>query len=132
MQKIYSAYGGERAYPRTQGERTGMVFCPRRMGGIAVMRCGEYQEEFGCGPGCASRATAGQIREMRQRTKEKLNHEPRVTKGRDPFECRGCGRHTESLRKGGFCYLCSKQRHPSGRKIRSDKGKRREAYGPSL
>src|SRR3990167_9116873 len=60
-QKIYSAYDGERRYPAMKGEETGMVWCPQRLSSIATMRCAEYQKQFGCGFGCASKATQGQI-----------------------------------------------------------------------
>jgi hypothetical protein len=41
---------------------TGMVFCPQRLSHIARMRCGEYQERFGCH--CKNAAAPGEIKAL--------------------------------------------------------------------
>ena len=42
-------------------EFTGSLFCPQRLSGMAVARCGEYQQRFGCGAACPNAATAAEI-----------------------------------------------------------------------
>lgn len=61
MRTIYSAYDGERNCQPAKDEETGMVWCPMKRSGMAVMACAANQEALGCGFGCENRATAGQI-----------------------------------------------------------------------
>lgn len=48
-----------------RGEESGEVFCPRKLSHIAKMRCHQYQQENGCGAGCAAAVSEQEIDELR-------------------------------------------------------------------
>jgi hypothetical protein len=58
-------------------ENTGAVFCPPRLSHIAKMRCGEYQERFGCQRRCRNAVAPGEIKALGALVEE------RVSLGRD-------------------------------------------------
>lgn len=110
-----------------RGEPTGEVFCPQRLSSIAVMRCGEYQEQFKCQFGCPNAAKAVDIgnakKAMRQlaalgimkaRTRAKRRDDgPKARKPRRPYgsllkydRCISCGEN-KSLNPSRHCRQCN-------------------------
>ena len=105
-------------------EGEGMIFCPQRRSQIAIMRCGEYQEAFGCGESCPARASRAQIAEIRSRIfvddgdgGQRLN----AGRGRDKrarlktFQaetCPKCGRHKSYESKQ--CVICMRAEQKAG------------------
>ena len=81
-----------------RGEPSGMIFCPKRLSEIAVMRCGEYQMRDGCGFGCKQKASVDAIVEARAAM--------RVDEDRpSPLNCAMCGAAKETD-KGRYCRRC--------------------------
>ena len=75
-----------------------MIFCPKRLSEIAVMRCGEYQMRDGCGFGCKQKASVDAIVEARAAM--------RVDEDRpSPLNCAMCGAAKETD-KGRYCRRC--------------------------
>lgn len=88
---LHSQMGRERI--TDEGEYTGMVWCPMKKSDIAVMRCGENQDQLGCGKRrsgrprngvmpwpwllktgvCKTRATEEQIRAVNSVVKERFD-----------------------------------------------------------
>lgn len=95
---------------------TGMVWCPMKMSGIAIMKCAELQKEFGCGsvrqfkivttskPGhvpfhwpwlrrareCPKRANDKEVRELRLALSP-LKLVKKSRKNPRAYECLACG-----------------------------------------
>jgi hypothetical protein len=123
---------GARQRSSTQWEYpTGMVWCPMKMSGIAVMRCAALQKEFGCGSlsqfgtvtraanvtffwpwlerrrRCPWRADEKEVRELRLllsplRSVEKIRKNPRA------LRCPACGgRKAFGSRQCRHCWLRS-------------------------
>lgn len=58
---LLACYYGRRSEMSRPGEHTGMVFCPMKLAGIAVERCGQYQQSLGCGAACPAKAGRKEI-----------------------------------------------------------------------
>jgi hypothetical protein len=95
---------------------TGMVWCPMKMSGIAVMRCADLQKEFGCGTirqfrmittavhghvpfywpwlrrrrECPQRASDEEVRELRLALSP-LKPVDKIRKNPRAYRCPGCG-----------------------------------------
>jgi ribosomal protein L40E len=95
---------------------TGMVWCPMKMSGMAIMKCAELQKEFGCGslkqlttlrsrkPGnvqffwpwlrrgreCPERANEKEVRELRLALSP-LKSVEKSKKNPRAYHCPGCG-----------------------------------------
>ena len=95
---------------------TGMVWCPMKMSGVALMKCAEMQKQFGCGtlrqfriitstkPGnvpfywpwlrrrdeCAARVSEKEVRELRLALSP-LKSIERSTKNPRAYRCPACG-----------------------------------------
>lgn len=111
-----------------RGEPTGEVFCPPRLSSIAVMRCGEYQEQFKCQFGCPNAAKAVDIgnakKAMRQlaalaimkartHARNVETTAPKARKPRRPYgsllkydRCISCGEN-KSLNPSPHCRRCN-------------------------
>lgn len=76
---------------------TGMVWCPVKLSGIAILRCAEYQKALGCGRGCRNAAAPGLISLVTENLK--LSEEAYK-------ECRRCRRTFLVLNKEGLCRSC--------------------------
>lgn len=118
MKKVYSAYDGERGYLAAKGEETGMVWCPQRLSEIAVMRCAEYQKEFGCGSRllttggpCLFRATPGQIRQAQAAQSERLKEPSHDAAG--SYICPQCG-GAKALKRSPLCRSCARKGYKIG------------------
>jgi hypothetical protein len=112
---------------------TGMVWCPMKMSGMAIMRCARLQKELGCGTRrelqtlkatkperfvfvwpwlrrrgeCPARATEKQIREILLAITP-LKLVERSRKNPRAYRCPGCGgRKTFSARRCRQCWLIS-------------------------
>ncbi len=117
---------------------TGMVWCPMKMSGIAIMRCARLQRDLGCGTRrdlhalkaskpervvlfwpwlrrrseCPERATEKQIRELRLAINP-LKLVDRSRKNPRAYRCSGCGgRKTFGARRCRRCWRLSVRRSP--------------------
>jgi hypothetical protein len=94
--------GPKRQAVNLRGELTGMVLCPQRMAHIAAMRCGEYQEQFGCQFGCANAVTQAQIAALKLELRQlplQGRHVQRAEYGSRPlYDC---------------CINCGNPKHPN-------------------
>jgi hypothetical protein len=115
------------AYP------TGMVWCPMKMSGMAIMRCARLQKDLGCGTRralqtlrtthpervvlfwpwlrrrdeCPERATEKQVREVLLSITP-LKPVERSRKNPRGYQCSGCGgRKTFGARRCRRCWLIS-------------------------
>lgn len=115
------------AYP------TGMVWCPMKMSGMAIMRCARLQKELGCGTRralqalktanpdqaalfwpwlrrrdeCPERATEKQVRDILLAITP-LKLVERSRKNPRSYQCSGCGgRKTFGARRCRQCWLIS-------------------------
>jgi len=122
---------------------TGMVWCPMKMSGMAVMRCARLQKELGCGTRrelqtlkttkperfvfvwpwlrrrseCPARATEKQIREVLLAITS-LKLVERSRKNPRAYRCTGCGgRKTFSARRCRQCWLVSMGRNQDLRRV---------------
>ena len=122
------------AYP------TGMVWCPMKMSGMAIMRCARLQKDLGCGTRralqtlktthpervvlfwpwlrrrdeCPERATEKQVREILLAITP-LKPVERIRKNPRGYQCSGCGgRKTFGARRCRRCWLVSVGQ-PAGR-----------------
>jgi hypothetical protein len=77
---------------------SGMVFCPMKVAGIAVMRCWEYQQQLGCGVKCPNAVTAKEEKEIQASM--------RVSEA-EPLACRLCGQECRTSSKNELCKVCS-------------------------
>ena len=118
------------AYP------TGMVWCPMKMSGMAIMRCARLQKDLGCGTRralqtlkatnpervvlfwpwlrrrdeCPERATEKQVREILLAITP-LKLAERSRKNPRTYRCSGCGgRKTFGARRCRRCWLFSVRR----------------------
>ena len=118
---------------------TGMVWCPMKMSGVAVMKCAEMQKQFGCGslrqfriitrtkPGnvpfywpwlrrrseCTARANEKDVRELRLALSP-LKSIEKSTKNPRAYRCSACGgRKAFSARRCRHCWRVSMSGHPS-------------------
>ena len=115
---------------------TGMVWCPMKMSGMAVMKCAELQKEFGCGslkhlttirttkPGnvsffwpwlrrgreCPERATEKEVRELRLALSP-LKSVEKSRKNPRAYHCPACGdRKAFGARQCRRCWRLSVRR----------------------
>ena len=128
---------GNRAAPEVFNYPTGMVWCPMKMSGMAIMRCARLQKDLGCGTlrelrmlkatkpervvlfwpwlrrrgECPERATEKQTRELLLAlTPLKLAQHSR--KNPRNYRCHGCGgRKVFAARQCRQCWLLSVRRN---------------------
>ena len=93
--------------PTIKPEFSGMVWCPIKKSGIAMMRCGEYQEQLGCGRSCRMKAPKEQLSEIRELLKQRIK-EPYFSKGDQEgrYTCPACGGRKKSV-EGRVCRPCA-------------------------
>ena len=117
--------------PETFDYPTGMVWCPMKMSGMAIMKCARLQKELGCGTRrdlqrlkttrperfllfwpwlqrrgeCSNRAREGQVREI-LRALSPLKLAERSRKNPRGYRCPKCGGHkTFSARQCRPCFI---------------------------
>ena|SRR5919106_6188729 len=115
---------------------TGMVWCPMKMSGMALMKCAEMQKHFGCGslrqlrivtttkPGnvpffwpwlrrgreCPERASDKEVRELRL-VLSPLRSVDKSRKNPRAYRCPACGSHkTFGARRCRHCWRLSLRR----------------------
>lgn len=95
-----SAALGRAGSVKVEKEFTGMVFCPQRQSHIAMLRCAEYQREYGCGVACKNAATPEQINMVVTDARQDIDE------GEEEPRCLICGK-AKKTRVGKRCRDCS-------------------------
>lgn len=80
---------------------TGAVFCPQRFSHLAIMRCAEYQNKYGCGHACHSAATPEEILAL-----SIVRNRPLMETVSVNSFCLDCGRKKLSA-QGKRCKVCA-------------------------
>jgi len=81
-----------RALPVGNNDPTGMVYCPQRWSSIAILRCDEYQHNFGCGFACEKAVTPAQVKAVIAQSKREVETEDAAVTPIRGRRCIDCGK----------------------------------------